>query len=356
MNKRKLISLILLSGTILVLVIVGRRHFSSSASGGVGVGGEVTPEPQNVKVFAVEKSSFTDSIDGLVGTVKGDTIELSYFGQEEPLTAIHVKVGDRVKKGDLLFELDHLRAQARKELAEVAYERGRQMHKAGASTAMDLKETKSAFDIAQRDYEDTFIRAPKDGYVSEISRQVGETVGRDKPEPLGVLVSSQDKLFLETGVIEGHLERVKKGQAVLVDIDSFGLVGVRGSVAGVSREVTTTGRTGTVLVGLPSAVQSKLRPGLSARCRILTFDGEALLIPRQAYAKEQGAVYVVRDGKALLTRVVLGYVAPDYYEVQEGLAPGDEIVADLIINPVENNAPVAITGPPEHYTPPTSPS
>jgi multidrug efflux pump subunit AcrA (membrane-fusion protein) len=92
---------------------------------------------------------------------------------------------------------------------------------------------------------------------------------------------------METGVIEGQLERVKQGQAVLVDIDSLGLVAVRGTVAGVSREVTTTGRTGTVLVGLPPAVQAKLRPGLSARCRILTFDGEALLIPRQAYDKER---------------------------------------------------------------------
>jgi hypothetical protein len=132
-----------------------------------------------VKVFAVEKSTFTDAIDGLVGTVKGDTIELSYFGQEEPLTAIHVKVGQRVKKGDLLFELDHLRAESRKEQPKWPTNGRKQMYKAGASTAMDLKETKSAFDIAQRDYEDTFIRAPKDGYVSEIGRQVGETVGRD---------------------------------------------------------------------------------------------------------------------------------------------------------------------------------
>jgi len=309
-----------------------------------------------VTVFSVEKSSFTDAIDGLVGTVKGDTIELSYFGPEEPLTKIHVKVGQRVKKGDLLFELDHLRALARKDQAEVAYDRVREMHRAGASTAMDLKETKSAFDIALRDFEDTFVRAPKDGYVSEIGRQVGESVGRDKSEPLGVLVSSQDKLFMETGVIEGHLERVKQGQAVMVDIDSLGLVGVRGAVAGVSREVTTTGRTGTVLVGLPGDVQSKLRPGLSARCRILTFDGVALLIPRQAYDKDHRSVYVVREGKALLTPVVLGYVAPDYYEVVEGLGLGDEIVADLIINPVEDKTPVAVTGSPERYAPPATAS
>lgn len=357
MNKRTSIAVIIFIAAVTVLaVLVVRHHKNSLGAGAGGVGGAGTPEPQSLTVFAVSKSTFTDAIEGLVGTVKGDTIELSYYGPEEPLTAIHVKVGQRVKKGDLLFELDHLRVESRKDQAEAAYERAKQMFKAGASAPMDLKESKSTYDIARRDYEDTFIRAPKDGYVSEIGRQVGETVGRDSSAPIGVLVSSQDKLFLETGVIEGQLERVKQGQSVLVDIDSLGLMAVRGSVAGVSREVTTTGRTGTVLVGLPAKVQAQLRPGLSARCRILTFDGEALLIPRQAYDKDKESVYVVRDGKALKTRVVLGYLAPDYYEVKEGLNVGDEIVRDLIINPVEDGASVTVDGAPERYGSNNTPS
>lgn len=357
MNKRTSIAVIIFIAAVTVFAaLVVRRHKGTLLSGAGAVGGAGTPEPQKLTVFAVSKSTFTDAIEGLVGTVKGDTIELSYYGLEEPLTAIHVKVGQRVKKGDLLFELDHLRVESRKNQAETAYERAKQMLKAGASSPMDLKESKSAYDIARRDYEDTFVRAPKDGYVSEIGRQVGETVGRDNSAPIGVLVSSQDKLFLETGVIEGQLERVKQGQSVQVDIDSLGLIAVRGSVAGVSREVTTTGRTGTVLVGLPAKVQAQLRPGLSARCRILTFDGEALLIPRQAYDKEKESVYAVRDGKAHKTRVVLGYLAPDYYEVKEGLNVGDEIVRDLIINPVEDGASVTVDGAPERYGSSETPS
>lgn len=357
MNRRTYLSVILLTAAVCILAVISvRRYKASHVGGSSAVGGAGAPEPQSVTVFVVEKSSFTDAIEGLVGTVKGDTIELSYFGPEEPLIAIHVKVGQRVKKGELLFELDHLRVESRKDAAEVSYDRAKQMFKAGASTSMDLKESKSVYDIARRDYEDTFVRAPKDGYVSEIGRQVGETVGRDSSAPIGVLVSSQDKLFMETGVIEGQLDRVAQNQPVQVDIDSLGLLGVRGTVAGVSREVTTTGRTGTVLVGLPATVQAKLRPGLSARCKILTFDGDALLIPRQAYDKEKEGVFVVREGKAHFTRVTLGYVAPDYYEVKEGLKAGDEIVRDLIINPVEDGAPVTVTGSPERYAAPQTPS
>lgn len=354
--KRKRISLVVLVAAVGILALFAVRLLSMKKAAGVAVGGDAPGEAQSVTAFQVERSSFTDALDGLVGTVKGDTIELSYQGPEEPLTAIHVKVGQRVKKGDLLFELDHVRTAARKDQAEVAYERAREMHKAGASTAMDLREAKSAYDIAVRDLQDTYIRAPKDGYVSEISRQVGETLGRDSQGAVGVLVSSQDKLFLETGVIEGQLERVKEGQTVVVDIDALGMIGVRATVAGVSREVTTTGRTGTVIVGLPSQVQAKLRPGLSARCRLLTFDGPALLIPRQAYDAEKGGVFVIQDGKATFRRTTLGYVAPDYYEIKEGLAAGDQIVRDLIINPLEDGAAVTVAGDPERYTPPSKPS
>jgi membrane fusion protein (multidrug efflux system) len=355
MNRRTTLAVIVFIAVVSLLAVLVVRHRKGSPLAGAG-GSPGASEPQNVTVFAVSQSTFTDAIDGLVGTVKGDTIELSYFGPEEPLTAIHVKVGQRVKKGDLLFELDHLRLESRKDAAEAAYDRAKKMYQAGASTSMDLKETKSLFDIAKRDYDDTFVRAPKDGYISEIGRQVGETVGRDNNSPMGVLVSSQDKLFLETGVIEGQLQRVKTGQSVLVDIDSLGLMDVRGTVAGVSREVTTTGRTGTVLVGLPAKVQTQLRPGLSARCRILTFDGQALLIPRQAYDREKEGVYIVQDGKAILTPVTLGYLAPDYYEVKEGLKMGDEIVRDLIINPVENGSAVSVTGNPEKYAAPQNPA
>jgi membrane fusion protein (multidrug efflux system) len=357
MTRRIILSIILLTLALAVSAVIFARFWTNPKAAGSDAGGLAgTPEPQSVSVFAVERSSFTDAIDGLVGTVKGETIELSYFGPEEPLIDIHVKVGQRVKKGDLLFELDHMRSESRKDITEAAYDRAKKLFEAGASTAMDLKESKSAHDIAERDYQDTFLRAPKDGYVSEIGRQVGETIGRDSSAPIGVLVSSQDKLFMETGVIEGQLDRVKQGQSVHVDIDSLGLLAVRGTVAGVSREVTTTGRTGTVLVGLPSTVQAQLRPGLSARCKILTFDGDALLIPRQAYDKEKSGVFVVREGKAIFTPVVLGYVAPDYYEVKEGLAAGDEIVRDLIINPVENGAAVTVAGSAERYAAPQTPA
>jgi len=49
------------------------------------------------QLFEVRKSRLPDAINGLIGTIKGNTIELTFNGQEERLAAAHVQVGQRVK-------------------------------------------------------------------------------------------------------------------------------------------------------------------------------------------------------------------------------------------------------------------
>jgi membrane fusion protein, multidrug efflux system len=329
------------------LLFRGRGAAKAGAAGAGAAGAD--KNAQSVTVFEVATSTFTDVLTGLIGTVKGGAIELTYGGAEEVLSAVHVKLGQTVDKGHLLFELDHVRAGARKAQADIALDRAKKLEEAGGATHQEVREARAAYDIALRDWEDTFIRAPKRGVVSAINKQVGETVGRN--DVLGVVVSKEDKLLLETGVIEGQLDRVAAGQQAVVEIEALGGSPLKGEVIGVSREVSTTGRTGTVQISLPAQIQAKLRPGLSARCRIVTFNGPALVVPRQAYDSEKGGVYKVVQGKAVFTSAELGHLTPDWYELKTGVAPGEQVVRDLIINPVEDGAAVTPAGEPEKYKP-----
>lgn len=323
------------------------RRKAAGHGAGAGVPGAGAAEAQSVTAFRVESATFTDVLDGLIGTVKGGAIELTYGGPEEQLIFVRVKLGQTVKKNDVLFELDHTRAGARKSQAEVALDRAQKLQAAGGSTAQDVKEARAAYDIALRDWQDTYVRAPKSGVVSEIKKQVGETVGRG--EALGVVVSREDKLMLETGVIEGQLGRVTAGQKARIEIEALGNSTLEGEVIGVSREVTTTGRTGTVHISLPAKVQDSLRPGLSARCRIVVFDQAALMVPRQAYDGEKNGVYEIVGSSAVFRAAPLGHIAPDWYEVKEGVAPGALIVRDLILNPMTDGAAVSVAGEPETF-------
>jgi RND family efflux transporter MFP subunit len=336
-NKRRLI---IASGITVIALVAGYLRFSSSARVAVAAEGDASAPAADVPVFQVEKKQFTDSIQNLIGTIKGETIELTFNGQEERLTSVHVEVGQFVRSGQVLFELDHVKAEARKNQAQSIYERTRELQDAGGATARETSEAEAAYAMAKKDYADTFIYSPKTGHVSQVNKKVGETVGRS--DVIGVVVSSEDRLFLETGVIEGQLDRVASGQEVSVQIDALGPEKLAGRVMGVSREVTTTGRTGTVLVSLPRRVQDKLRPGLSARCDIVTVSRNTLVIPRQAYDKDKKGVYQLGpDGKVVFKPVEIGYVTRDDYEVIDGLEAGDKIVADLVSHPVEEGTRIA---------------
>jgi RND family efflux transporter MFP subunit len=355
MNLKTLSPRSKLAGLVVLLVLAGaafvsaRKTKAPKAPAGAAAAAKGEAEPMSVGTFAVEKTTFTDTIDGLVGTVKGDTIELTYAGPEEQVIAVNVKLGQSVAKGQLLIELDHTRSEARKNQAEAAYRKAQSLAEAGGATEQDAVEAKSAYEIALRDWQDTFIRAPKAGTVSEINRQVGEVTSRN--EPIAVVVSSQDRLMLETGVIESQIDRVAVGQQALVQIEAFGPEWIKATVQGVAREVTTTGRTGTVQIALPPQVQSKLRPGLSARCRIRTYSAYVHVIPRQAYDNDKNGVYIVEANRAVFRPVQLGHATPEYYAVTKGFEGGEHIVKDLIINPVEDNGKVAPNGDPDRYQP-----
>jgi RND family efflux transporter MFP subunit len=336
-NKRRLS---IAAGVAVIALLLGYLRFSTSTRVAVAAEGNASAPAAEVPVLTVEKKQFSDSIQNLIGTIKGETIELTFNGQEERLTAVHAEVGQFVRSGQVLFELDHIKAEARKNQAESIYERTRELQDVGGATARETAEAQAAFAMAKKDYEDTFIYAPKTGHVSQVNKKVGETVGRS--DVIAVVVSSEDRLFLETGVIEGQLDRVASGQEAIVQIDALGPDKLTGRVMGVSREVTTTGRTGTVLVSLPGRVQGKLRPGLSARCDIVTVSRQTLVIPRQAYDKDKKGVYQVGPaGKVVFQPVEIGYVTRDEYEVIDGLKSGDKIVADLVAHPVEGGAKIA---------------
>lgn len=346
--KTKIAILVVLLGAIGALAL-SKRGGKAKPAAGAAAAAAGAAEPMSVGTFMVEKATFTDTIDGLVGTVKGDTIELTYAGPEEPIIAVHVKLGQSVSKGQLLIELDHTRSEARKNQAEAAYRKAQQLAEAGGATEQDAVEARSAYEIALRDYQDTFVRAPKAGQVSEINKQTGEVTSRN--DPIAVIVGDRDKLMLETGVIESQIDRVSVGQQALVQIEAFGPDMFKGTVQGVSSEVTTTGRTGTVQIALPPQLQKKLRPGMSARCKIRTYSAFVHVIPRQAYDADKNGVYIVEANRAVFRPVELGHATPEFYAVTKGFIGGEHIVKDLIINPVEDNGKVAPSGEPDHYTP-----
>ncbi len=339
----------ILFGTAVVYYLF--RNLGGGSLGGVTASAINKPSAQtqkSVKLFAVERSSFSENIEGLMGTVKGETLELSFGSQEEKIKAIRVQVGQMVKRGTLLMESDHTRAAARLEQAKINWSRAKALARVGAATSLEAREARSVYKSARKDFEETFIYAPKSGYVSAINKEVGETAGHG--DAVIVLVSAESLFYVETGVTEDWIDRVQEGQGAYVSIDALGDKEVQAMVSGISRELTVTGRAASVRLLLPDYLRSRLRPGMSVQCRIRIFhDPEALVVPKEAYSAEAQGVYVENQGIVSLRKVVLGHAKQNYYQVAQGLNEGERIVANIVSHPVATGESIVVEGEAEKY-------
>jgi membrane fusion protein (multidrug efflux system) len=75
----------------------------------------------------------------------------------------------------------------------------------------------------------------------------------------------------------------------------------------------------------------------------LTQSAEALMVPTEAVipTAEGAEIFVVRDGKAALQKIVLGERTAERVEVVEGLAAGDQVVISNLLR-LRANAAVTI--------------
>lgn len=278
-----------------------------------------------VRVWKVKQVDFKDSLDGLIGTVKGSSFELR-SSQEERLVCYHHKTGDRVRKGTLIAELDHTRVKAKLRQAEFAYNRVDNLFKAGGATAMQLDEAHETVALARKDFDDTFIVAPKDGTIGETVVQEGELVTRQNP--ILNFVSNEKQLYVETNVIEKNVQFVKPGCIALMHTESIPDKEIVSTVTSVSPEATTASRMVPVTISIPSEYIPLLKPGLSAQVSIRIYEHTGLVVPKSAVVFDSSSVYVVEGNKATQRAVRYGYQTRDYVEILDGLTEGELVLMD----------------------------
>lgn len=176
------------------------------------------------------------------------------------ITAVHVKIGDTIKKNDLVAEIDSVtqqnnlrtskaalanvkaqkaEAQATLVNARLTLERqqsllannsGKQSDLDSAQAALDqtkaqidaldaqIIEAEVAVETAQANLGYTRITAPMDGTVLAIVNQQGQTVNATQSAPTIVILGQLDKMIVRAEISEADVVRVKPGQPVYFNI------------------------------------------------------------------------------------------------------------------------------------------
>jgi len=313
--------------------------------------------PVEVKGISVKRQNIEVTVTGTsTGVVKSE-VEVNITAQRTgKIAKLYVEEGDRVKAGDLIAELDTSevganlnKAKADLKKAEIdlhnastEYKRKEALFKEELVTQQqfddalkrlsiaeaELERAKAALDVAQLQYNYSFIKAPVNGVVSKRPVDVGDTA---TPGPIIASVVDPDILYIKAPVDEADVSSVALGQTVKLTIDAYPgeifygrVIKISPVVIGVKQEA----RTFEVRVSVP-AEEIVLKPGMSADIEIITGEAkDTLVVPSQAVIEKETEkiVYVSEGGRAKQRKVKLGIYNWNFTEIKEGLAEGEKVI------------------------------
>ena len=295
-------------------------------------------------------AELVSTLDGMVNA----TIRAQVQGY---LIKQNYKEGDPVHKDQVLFEIDPRtyqaafnQAKARWDHAKANLNRIRPLAAQNAVSQKDLDDaifaeqsTKADFDKASLELGFTRITSPIDGIAGIAKAQLGNLVGPGQIEelttvstvnPIKAYVSISEQQYLKIQEFRAKKEKEPVGKVQLELILADGSVFPhKGEFAFADRQVDE--RTGTIRVAatFPNP-DNILRPGQFARVRaLLGTKKNAMLIPQRAVKEVQGKYLVAAvgaDDKVAIKQVKAGQQYGPLWVIDEGLQPGDKVVAEGI--------------------------
>ena len=259
--------------------------------------------------------------------------------------AIPVTSGERVKKGDVVVELDAApeRAQleslqAAEELAQSTLDRDRRLMTGQTVTQAtidadeaNLKGKKALVDQQKALIAQKTLTAPFAGELGIVQVNLGQYL-----TPGTQIVTLQDLSAMHDDFVvpQVDLARLAPGQEVRVTVDTYPGKHFAGKITAVNAKVDLNTRNVTVRATIPNP-DGLLKPGMFVRTEVDTGKPRKLLtLPGAAitYNSYGASVYVIepaKDGKGKTVRQVFVTTGPtrgDQVAVTEGLKEGQDVV------------------------------
>jgi HlyD family secretion protein len=189
--------------------------------------------------------------------------------------------------------------------------------------------TQNALDVMRRKVGDLVVRAPIDGQLTSLDAEIGQN--KNKGERLGQ-VDATDGFKVRADIDEHYISRIYNG---LQGQFSFAGKDFLLTIKKVFTQVTN-GRF-QVDMEFKGEVPKGIRRGQTLQIRVaLSDEKQALLLPRGGFFQQTGGNWIFKvseNGKtAFKVDIQLGGQNPDYYEVLQGLKPGDKVVTSSYEN------------------------
>jgi len=267
--------------------------------------------------------------------------------------------------------------------AEASYQRNKQLFAKGVISKSEWDKAVSVYEVAKASRESahfnvqsamasvseaqdnlkkTVIYAPTTGTISKLNVELGErVVGTIQMSGTEIMrVANLGSMEVEVDVNENDIVKVNIGATVQIAVDAYLKRIFKGSVTNIANTANATTSVDQVtnfkvkvhiddtsysdlLQGKPSGY-SPFRPGMTATVDILTQTKKNVVVapisaivvkkrseidpntPKEDADKRQEAIFVVKDGKAILRAVNTGIQDNTHIEILSGVGEGDKII------------------------------
>ncbi|RLD86443.1 MAG: efflux RND transporter periplasmic adaptor subunit [Bacteroidetes bacterium] len=296
---------------------------------------------QVVSIISPKKSDFKHYIE-IQGVVKADkNIEIRpEIGGT--IKNILVKEGQRVKKGQVLIQLDDSSIQdniaelnTQLNLAKTTFERQQRLWDQKIGSEMQYLQAKTQFESLKKSKNTIInqaakmqIKAPFSGIIDEIFPKRGELAS---PQLSVIRLVNLDKIYLEADVTETFLPYIKKGNEALINFPSI-LTEMKSEIAQVGNVINPNNRSFKTKIKIDNK-NNLIKPNLLADIKIKDFEENGIIIPSSLIQKGKDGnnfVYVINkndgDFKALKKYIKVSKEYKQESLIIDGLKLNDSLI------------------------------
>lgn len=304
--------------------------------------------PKNKVEIATQKVTYKDlqQTVSITGKIEAENKANLTFQSLETLSAIYVKLGDIVKKGQVIACIDEQKLQASfrqaqqdftaaKAASQQYYDDHNNDTESNSEkvqrTAIDAAQNKAYDQIlkVQHDLNNSCLYSPLEGVMTRID---ADTPGVNVNSTTVFTVTDPNSLNFAMDVDEADIGKISQGEIVDLNLDTYPNENIKlhvNSIDFVTHTTSTGGNAYTVKADLKiDNSEFKYRVGMSGNAEIIVKEAKnVLVIPLSSFLDDK-TVYVKRNGKYIKTTVAPGLQSDTESEIKNGLSENDEIVLD----------------------------
>ena len=250
-----------------------------------------------------------------VGTARARKSVMIRAKSDGVIMDFRTKPGQRLNKGDLIFELDSRQAELAAQIAakkvteaERQLSRVRRLNKRKVNSDARVADAEIALDRAKLEQlqarkalSDLKIVAPFTGIIGLPKAEAGDRVTSTTPI---VSFDMRRELLVEFQVAERYSARIQPGKKIAATTPSYERRKFSGHIQYIDSRVDPTSRTVTVRAVIPNS-DDLLRPGMSFAVEITLPGNSFAVVPELSlqWRKGESYVWLVEGGKARKTLV-----------------------------------------------------